>query len=167
MVIENFESPSWLRVAYQYEGLKEIKGPKHNPKILEWLNRLGAWWADDESPWCGIFLAAVMQESHYDYPKMYMRAKAWLTWGQPIKYPVLGCVVILVRKGGGHVGLLTGYTRYGDLLILGGNQQDSVRVSQFSPDRVLGYRVPSGWDLTTAKNAPVISLVQERSTNEA
>lgn len=167
MTYPKFDSPSWLRIAFKYDGLKEIKGPKHNSTIIQWLDQLSAWWLNDETPWCGVFCAAVMKEAGYTYPPMYMRAKAWLDWGQKIAKPVLGCIVVFDRKGGGHVGFLIGFTKNGDLLVFGGNQSDSVRVSQFSPERVLGYRIPSGWSYSQAKSVPTLTSFMDRSTNEA
>lgn len=162
-----FSSPRWLRIAYKYDGLKETKGPKHNGTILGWLTSLEAWWYEDETPWCGTFVAIVMKEAHMEYPKLYMRAKAWLDWGRRISKPVLGCVVIFDRAGGGHVGFVVGRTLNGDLLVYGGNQRDAVCVSQFSPARVVGYRIPTGWNYAEAHAAPLRAVAQERSINEA
>lgn len=43
---------SWVDEAFKNIGLREVKGPKHNPTIVGWLKRLGAWWKDDEAAWC-------------------------------------------------------------------------------------------------------------------
>lgn len=43
---------AWLDEANRYIGIKEIPGPAHNKTIIGWLTRLGAWWKDDETPWC-------------------------------------------------------------------------------------------------------------------
>ena len=51
--------PSWLKIARSYEGLKEIPGPRHNQTIIRWLGKLKAWWSDDETPWCGVFVAGL------------------------------------------------------------------------------------------------------------
>lgn len=39
-------SAPWLTVAQSHVGLREIPGPKHNPKIVQWLVKLGAWWRE-------------------------------------------------------------------------------------------------------------------------
>jgi len=41
--------PRWLEVAERYQGLKEIPGPNHNKTILAMLEKLHAWWRDDET----------------------------------------------------------------------------------------------------------------------
>jgi len=43
--------------ARKYIGLAEVPGKNHNPMILNWLHELKAWWKDDETPWCGVFVA--------------------------------------------------------------------------------------------------------------
>lgn len=65
--------PKYLQIARRYLGLREIKGPQHNSVIVGWLRRLRAWWADDETPWCGVAMAAWMSEAGLPYPKAYYR----------------------------------------------------------------------------------------------
>lgn len=43
---------SWIRVARNYIGVKEIPGKRNNPIIVRWLINLKAWWREDETPWC-------------------------------------------------------------------------------------------------------------------
>jgi uncharacterized protein (TIGR02594 family) len=102
--------PRWLQKAYAYEGLREIRGPKHNPTIIKWLEKLNAWWRDDETPWCGVFCAAVMQEAGLPYPRLYMRAKAWSDYGALLRPDRLspGAILVFNRAGGGHVGFYVG-----------------------------------------------------------
>lgn len=154
--------------ARSYVGVKEIKGPKHNNIIIGWLDRLGAWWSNDETPWCGVFMGIVMLEEGQPYPTYYMRAKAWLEWGKRIPAPVYGCVVIFGRNGGGHVGFVVGQDTKGRLLVLGGNQADEVNVRAFPVSRVLGYRIPREFDYSQSKALPVYQEgVIPMSTSEA
>ena len=44
--------PVWLKLASSYLGLREYRGSKHNPKILEWWIKLGLPFRNDETPWC-------------------------------------------------------------------------------------------------------------------
>jgi uncharacterized protein (TIGR02594 family) len=135
--------PAWLAIARRDEGLLEIAGAQTAPRIRQWLADLGAWWRDDETPWCGVAVAAWMQAAGLERPKHWYRAKGWLDWGVPLEYAVLGAVVVFERKGGGHVGLCVGYDdAKGALMVLGGNQGNKVSVLPFDPARVLGYRWP-------------------------
>lgn len=135
-------TPSWLHVARTRIGERETLGPNDSPYIRRILARLHGSWLRGQ-PWCGAFVAEVCAESGLAYPRAWYRARAWLDWGQPIPSPELGCVVVFDRKGGGHVGFVTGRDGQGRLMVLGGNQSNSVRVSPFTLDRVLGYRWPN------------------------
>lgn len=132
----------WLLEASRHIGLREVKGAPTSPVIAGWLRSLKAWWTDDETPWCGTFVAACMQSAGVPLPKHWYRAKGWLDWGIPLSAPAVGCVVVFEREGGGHVGFVTGRTTAGNLLVIGGNQGDSVRESPFAFSRVVGYRWP-------------------------
>lgn len=148
----------WINAGMAYEGTREVKGSQHNPVIVNWLVKLGAWWTDDETPWCGVFAAAVFREVGIQPPSGWYRAKSWLQWGKPLSAPVIGCVVVFSRPGGYHVGIVIGQDRTGNLLVLGGNQGDSVKVSAFRRDRVEGYRWPTGYPVACA--LPVLSSAE-------
>jgi len=132
----------WLIEAKRHIGLREAPGAPTQPVIAGWLRTLRAWWADDETPWCGTFVAACMQQAGVTLPKHWYRAKGWLEWGQALDGPAVGCVVVFEREGGGHVGFVTGRASNGNLLVLGGNQGDAVNERQFPVGRVIGYRWP-------------------------
>lgn len=132
----------WLAEARQHIGLREIPGAPTAPTIQRWLSTLGAWWTDDETPWCGVAVAAWMQSADIKPPPNWFRARAWLDFGMPLIDPVVGCVVVFGREGGGHVGLVTGVDQRGRLLVLGGNQGNAVSEAPFERERVLGYRWP-------------------------
>jgi len=162
----SINDPSWLVIARSDLGLREIPGAQTAPKISGWLQKLGAWWRDDETPWCGVAVAAWMQQAGIPLPTHWYRAKGWLAWGYACR-PTLGAVVVFEREGGGHVGLLVGYDdKRNALLVLGGNQGNCVSVRPFSTDRVLGYRWPSGGEAPT--NAlPYLASTQDFSKDEA
>ena len=62
MEIDKSVWPSWLLLAYKYLGTKEIPGVKTSKVIQLWLKFLGAWWNDDETPWCGVFVGYCLRE---------------------------------------------------------------------------------------------------------
>lgn len=133
--------PFWLRFAIADIGLSERNNDA--PWLRSMLAKLGATWLVGQ-PWCGSILATWFKQAGIAPPKAYYRAKAWLDWGKPIDVPVRGCVAVFEREGGGHVGLVVGTSFSGRLSVLAGNQGDSVCVSAFPTDRVLGYRLPPG-----------------------
>jgi uncharacterized protein (TIGR02594 family) len=134
--------PPWLTAARESIGLREVPGAETAPVIAKWLVQLGAWWADDETPWCGTAVAAWLRASGRSVAKNWFRAKGWLEWGLPIDHPCPGAVVVFSRDGGGHVGIVVGRDEVGRLLVIGGNQGNAVKISPFDTDRVIGYRWP-------------------------
>lgn len=136
--------PKWLGIARPLIGTKEIVGPQHSSFIAKGWARLGAgWFNDDETPWCGFFVAHCMDAAGLPYPAKgaFARAKAWLDWGKAT-VPVLGAVVVFGRAGGGHVGFLVGESA-SNWYVLGGNQSNAVNITPIAKDRALGYRWPA------------------------
>ena len=158
--------PAWITEAESHLGLKEVPGKASNPKILNWLIKLRAWWAEDDTPWCGTFVAHCLQTSNLAYPKAWYRAKAYLDWGIKLEQPIEGCIAIFDREGGGHVGFVVGKDLNNRLLVLGGNQGNQVSIAPFSQSRILGYRWPKevGYQI---KPLPMIVSSDKSSTNEA
>ena len=155
--------PLWVAHGREYIGLAEIPGPKHNPTIIKWLTKLKAWWKDDETPWCGTFVAHCFDACGIPLPKHWYRAKDWLTWGVAVA-PRLGAVAVFERKGGGHVGFLVGETAT-TYAVLGGNQGNKVSIATLPKERLRGTR----WPANTSKS-PVIALPKIKaaaSTSEA
>ncbi|WP_314368017.1 TIGR02594 family protein [Neisseria cinerea] len=134
---------AWLAEARKHIGLKEIPGAKHNPIIQAWLKGLVAWWKDDETPWCGVFVAHCLKAGGRDLPKNWFRAKEYETYGSPLEQPAYGCVATFTRQGGGHVGFVVGETEKGDLLIYSGNQSNGVNIAAFPKLRATSYHWPS------------------------
>lgn len=158
--------PVWLGIARKYVGTREIPGPKHNATIMGWLKRLGSWIKDDETPWCGSFVAAVMQEAGLPYPDMYPRAKAWADYGARLQTHLLapGAILVFARQGGGHVGFYVGEDA-NFYHVLGGNQSNSVNTTRIAKSRLVASRWPKGQPV---KGGPVwLKANGEISSNEA
>jgi len=126
--------PAWLVSARKDIGVREWKGPKHNPIILGWLKRLGAWWSNDEDAWCGVFVAHHLQNAGRGVPKHWYRALAYAdpTYGTRLDNPCVGCLAVFTRTGGGHVAIVVGIDKYGNIMCLGGNQSDQVSIIPFN-----------------------------------
>lgn len=161
----------WIKVARKYIGLAEIPGKQTAPGIARWLRELRAWWTDDETPWCGVYVGACLSEAGMGRPKHWYRARAYLEWGQRIAGPAYGAIAIYERGGGGHVNFVVGVDRDGNILGLGGNQSNRVTIARFSQERVLGYvwpRRPDGSpDPFYLTPLPTLASNEPLSQNEA
>lgn len=135
--------PIYLVKAEKYLGLKEVPGTLHNKQIVGWWVKLKTWFNDDETPWCGLFVAVCLQESGYPIPKDFYRALSWLEYGSEAA-PSEGCIAVLKRKGGGHVAFVAGRTLEGKVVLLGGNQGNMVKYIAVDAKEIVGYRKPFG-----------------------
>lgn len=139
----------WIDRALAYMGTREIKGPDHNPKIVQmWKTIKRSGIKDDETPWCAAFVGACLEEAGIKSTR-FESARSYLQWGSKLSKPRAGCIVVMDRVGGGHVGFVMGVDRAGNLQVLGGNQSDAVNIAGFSPARLgtAQYRWPEGEQL--------------------
>ena len=171
----------WLAYGYKFAWLKEVAGTKTNSTIREWLKELNAWWTDDETPWCGVFIAICLKKSGFvqsktldakpgQYPKNWMRALSYMTeGGSKLDKPCYGCVGVKTRKGGGHVTFIVGKTPNGKLVGFGGNQSNSVNFALYNESDFEAFM----WYGRTTKpadfryNLPVIKNVTASKVSES
>lgn len=129
-----------VNYALEYYGLREIKGAKHEAKILEMFRVANAAWIkDDETAWCGAYVGYVFKKMGYDIPKVAVRASEWGNWGTPVKVAELGDILVFTRSGGGHVGMYVGEDDK-NYYVLGGNQSDEVNIAKLAKTRLTAIR---------------------------
>lgn len=169
----------WMTYARSLIGVRELPGPRHSATIMGWIKALGAGKLgitvkDDETAWCGTFVAHVMD--HFGLPLterdrkhkniVAVRAKAWLDWGRALVGPRYGCILIFDREGGGHVGFYVGEdeTHYH---VLGGNQGNAVSIVRIAKRRCVGMRWPFGPFLPKQERIRLTPAGVPASANEA
>lgn len=160
--------PAWLAAARKHIGLREYAGRKHNPTILKWWIAIRAPFTDDETPWCAGFVGGVLESVGIKSSRS-AAARSYLPWGIVLDKPAVACVVVFERppsKWSGHVGFVVGKDKAGNLMVLGGNQGNTVSIKPFSKARVLGYRWPAGFPLPKF-TLPVLASDGSVSTQEA
>lgn len=124
-------------------GLREVPGIHSNPKIIEFFDELG-YDVDDDSftAWCSAAIAYYAKENGYEYNKSLL-ARDWLKYGEVVLQPSPGDVVVFWRdkpdSWKGHVGLFISQDVH-NIYTLGGNQNNSISISPYPQERLLGYR---------------------------
>lgn len=146
----------WLRFALQEreKGVIERKGTAANPDIVKYLDSLTMAalynpetdWTSDETNWCAAFVNWCLTEAGYAGTNMGL-ARSFLHWpgGYELQEPVVGCIAVFERGNSpnGHIGFYLKPTNDGDhIFLLGGNQNNRVKVSTYKKSQVLGYRWP-------------------------
>ncbi|RWX72611.1 TIGR02594 family protein [Mesorhizobium sp. M2A.F.Ca.ET.039.01.1.1] len=169
------DDPAWIATARKYVGQREIKGPHHNPHILEWWKDIGAPFKDDETAWCGAFVGGVLAETGIKPPPGAASSQAYLKMPVKLDRPAFGCVVVFWRNsptsGLGHVGFVVGKDQHGNIMVLGGNQGDTVSIKPFAlsgPNaRIKGFRWPGIAPYPERYNLPLLNSDGTLSQNEA
>jgi len=149
--------PRWLAVAYQELrlGVREIPGPQHTGRILEYHAATTLKATTDEVPWCASFVGWCLRQADVK-PSGSAAARSYLDWGVGVSVvnPPIGAVVVLKRGGAGqpgpevrdaqgHVSFFWGHGEPGQLVCLGGNQGDKVSLACYPVGRLLGIRWPT------------------------
>lgn len=140
----------WMTIAMAEVGVKEDLDPNRSAaRVLEYLHTTTLNAKDagtDATPWCAAFANWCVEHAGHAGTRS-AAAKSWLGWGRPIQRPRRGCITVLSRGEGGHVGFYVGrgLLSFGgepSLDLLGGNQNNQVCVASFDAARLLGHRVP-------------------------
>ena len=140
------------QIAERFIGLKEVAGSVSNPAIAAML-ALYSGQLPDETPWCSAFVTYVCWLLNLPHSKS-LAARSWLNIGEPIALADCkpGVDVVILNRGGpltpnqpgpGHVGFFAGVQSSGvdmRVLVLGGNQSNSVSVASFRATDILGLR---------------------------
>jgi len=146
---------AWLEVAELELGVHEDSLPDaHNQRILEYHATTALHALADEVPWCSSFVNWVLLQAGFDGTNDALAA-SWLNWGEPLNQARVGAITVIKKIGatsdaqtgsstGNHVGFLIEATPT-HVRLLGGNQSDQVRYSNYPLDKwtVRGYRWPA------------------------
>jgi uncharacterized protein (TIGR02594 family) len=131
-------------LAQRYIGVKELSGTHNHPLISWWLSLCYySLDAPDEIPWCSAFVNGIAWELRLPRSKS-AAARSWLNVGIPVFMhdARVGDIVIFKRNDNpaqGHVGFYAGIEG-SNVIILGGNQSNSVCLAKFPQGDVLGVR---------------------------
>ena len=162
----------WVAEARSWIGTAEIKGIKHNPKIVGIWPAIGiTWFKDDETPWCAGALTLWLKRARawaqrnggavaLPHPAKPAAALSYLDYGRGLSKPAYGSIAVKKRKGGGHVCIVVGVYPDGRLGCLGANQDDQVKISPYRASDFETFRWPTGnvpdpirYDLPKLNNA--------------
>ncbi len=135
----------WLRVARAEIGVRSLPADASHPRIFEYHAGTNIAGYDDKVSWCSSFVHWTLAQAGIAGTGSAL-ARSWLEWGAPLAEPRPGCVAVLWREAPqswkGHVGFFV-RADGDDVVLLGGNQLESVREHRYPRAQVLGYRWPA------------------------
>jgi uncharacterized protein (TIGR02594 family) len=94
------------------------------------------------SLWCGAFMDKVLRDT--GHPGGGNLAKGYLHYGRRISGPQVGAIAVMGRRGGGHVGVVSGIDANGNPIIISGNHNRTVAEAAYSRRRIIAYVMPGG-----------------------
>jgi len=94
------------------------------------------------SLWCARFMNMVLQHTGHHGTGSDM-ANSFAHYGQRISGPQVGAIAVMGRRGGGHVGIITGIDAQGNPIMISGNNGNRVREAPISRGRIYAYVMPT------------------------
>ena len=93
------------------------------------------------SLWCGAFMNFVLERTGHHGTGSDL-ARSFASAGQRVSGPQIGAIAVMARRGGGHVGVVSGGDGNGNPIIISGNHGRKVAESVYARGRVYAYVMP-------------------------
>jgi uncharacterized protein (TIGR02594 family) len=95
------------------------------------------------SLWCARFMNMVLERSGHHGTGSDM-ASSFASYGQRLSGPQIGAIAVMGRRGGGHVGVVSGIDAEGNPILVSGNNGNRVREASYPRGRIYAYVMPTG-----------------------
>jgi uncharacterized protein (TIGR02594 family) len=93
--------------------------------------------------WCARFMNMVLQRLGYRGTGS-DAASSFASYGQRVSGPQIGAIAVMGRRGGGHVGVVSGIDAEGNPILVSGNNGNRVREAPISRGRIYASGMPTG-----------------------
>jgi len=92
--------------------------------------------------WCARFMNFVLERTGHRGTGSDM-ASSFASYGQRVSGPQVGAIAVMARRGGGHVGVVSGIDAQGNPILISGNNGNRVREAPVSRGRIYAYVMPN------------------------
>ena len=92
--------------------------------------------------WCARFMNMVLQRTGF-HGTGSDAARSFASYGQRVSGPQVGAIAVMARRGGGHVGIVSGIDAAGNPILISGNNRNRVVEAPISRRRVYAYVIPT------------------------
>jgi uncharacterized protein (TIGR02594 family) len=123
-------------------GTSMSGGARSSDLISEARRYLGGNPTSRASLWCARFMNMVLERTGHRGTGSDM-ANSFASYGQRVSGPQVGAIAVMGRRGGGHVGIITGIDAQGNPIMISGNNGNRVREAPVSRGRIYAYVMPS------------------------
>jgi uncharacterized protein (TIGR02594 family) len=93
--------------------------------------------------WCARFMNMVLHDLGYRGTGS-DAASSFASYGTRVSGPQVGAIAVMSRRGGGHVGVVSGIDAQGNPILVSGNSGNRVREAPVSRGRIYAYVMPTG-----------------------
>jgi uncharacterized protein (TIGR02594 family) len=91
--------------------------------------------------WCGAFMDKILRDTgHRGGGNL---ALGYLHYGRRISGPRVGAIAVMRRRGGGHVGVVSGIDANGNPILISGNHNHTVAEAAYPRSRIVAYVMPA------------------------
>ena len=94
------------------------------------------------SLWCARFMNMVLARTGHRGTGS-DAASSFASYGHRVSGPQVGAIAVMGRRGGGHVGIITGIDASGNPVMISGNNGNRVREAPISRSRIYAYVMPN------------------------
>ena len=131
-----------VNIALSQYGINEVPGVENNPEIMKYFKVGGhSWVQGDETAWCSAFINWCADQMGFECSEK-LDARSWLNIGMQVDSIDNADIAVLWRESPeswkGHVGIPIRETD-NHIWLLGGNQNNMVRISAYPKERILKY----------------------------
>jgi uncharacterized protein (TIGR02594 family) len=91
--------------------------------------------------WCAAFMNMVLNRTGHKTSGSNL-ARSFASYGRRVSGPQIGAIAVMSRRGGGHVGVVSGIDAKGNPIVISGNHGRRVAESVYSRGRIYAYVMP-------------------------
>ncbi|KPH12683.1 hypothetical protein [Chryseobacterium sp. ERMR1:04] len=151
-----------IQIAKEMKGCSEDKEPMYSKakSYLRYCNNSFEPTDGEDGPWCAAFMNWTIGQVSYSHAKSAaslapLDAVAGKKYKE-IKKPIYGCIVVYKHKTKwkGHTGFLYGMTKSGNYILLGGNQDNTIRFDNYGEytssskkKKLYGFYIPIDYEI--------------------
>jgi uncharacterized protein (TIGR02594 family) len=92
--------------------------------------------------WCAAFMNMVLRQTGHNGSGSNL-ARSFASYGRRVSGPQVGAIAVMSRRGGGHVGVVSGIDANGNPIVISGNHGRRVAESTYSRGRIYAYVLPN------------------------
>jgi len=136
------EATQSRRRAAQSHANSAFGGFTSNSLVSEARKYIGTNPTGRGSLWCGAFMDLVLKRTGHNGGGNL--ASAYARYGTRVSGPQVGAIAVMGRRGGGHVGVVSGIDPNGNPIIISGNHNRTTAESVYPRTRISAYVLPGG-----------------------